>query len=138
LAEAPWLKEALMAMKDEVPGVRALAIISYDGFIIESFMPSSVDEDLVAAMGSSVLSIAERMGIDLGLGDFELGIVCGDEGYLLLTKITRDVILLLLVGKDVKLGIALYSAKRAAARIAEMLEAVSFEGAPTSEGPLSP
>lgn len=130
MAGGSSLKELLMSIKEGVPGVRALAIVSYDGFVMESFMPSSVDEDLMAAMGSSVLSIAERMGMDLGLGRFELGIICGEDGYLLLTKATRDVILLLLVGREVKLGIALYSAKRAANKIAEALGAAPVEGAP--------
>ncbi|RLI38574.1 hypothetical protein DRO60_03070 [Candidatus Bathyarchaeota archaeon] len=127
LAELARLREILNSIKEETPGVRALAVISYDGFVIESFMPSSVDEDLMAAMGSSVLSIAERMGIDLRLGDFELGIVCGSDGYLLLTRAGREAILILLVNKDVKLGVALYMAKRAAARVAEALEGVSIE-----------
>ncbi len=127
LAELARLREILNSIKEETPGVRALAVISYDGFVIESFMPSSVDEDLMAAMGSSVLSIAERMGIDLRLGDFELGIVCGSDGYLLLTRAGKEAILILLVNKDVKLGVALYMAKRAAARVAEALEGVSIE-----------
>jgi len=127
LAEQERLREILTSIKEETPGVRALAVISYDGFVIESFMPSSVDEDLMAAMGSSVLSIAERMGIDLRLGDFELGIVCGSDGYLLLTRAGKEAILILLVNKDVKLGVALYMAKRAAARVAEALEGVSIE-----------
>jgi len=127
LAELARLREILNSIKEETPGVRALAVISYDGFVIESFMPSSVDEDLMAAMGSSVLSIAERMGIDLRLGDFELGIVCGSDGYLLLTRAGKGAILILLVNKDVKLGVALYMAKRAAARVAEALEGVSIE-----------
>jgi len=130
LAEGGWLKDLLVSIKDEVPGVRALAIISYDGFIIESLIPSSVEEALMAAMGSSVLGIAERMSMDLGLGKFELGIICCEDGYLLLTKATKEIILLLLVGKEVKLGIALYSAKRAAARIAEALRRVPVEEAP--------
>ena len=127
LAELARLREILNSIKEETPGVRALAVISYDGFVIESFMPSSVDEDLMAAMGSSVLSIAERMGIDLRLGDFELGIVCGSDGYLLLTRAGKEAILILLVNKDVKLGVAFYMAKRAAARVAEALEGVSIE-----------
>ncbi len=118
------LRSLLLSIRDEVPGVRALAVISYDGFVIESFMPSSVDEDLMAAMGSSVLSISERMGIDLGLGGFELGIIAGTDGYVLLTKAGEEAILIVLVNKDVKLGIALYSVKKAASKVAEALRGV--------------
>ncbi len=127
MAELEKLRDILASIKNETPGVRALAVISHDGFVIESLMPSSVDEDLMAAMGSSVLSIAERMGIDLKLGEFEMGVVCGSDGYLLLTRAGEGAILLLLVNKDVKLGVAFYIAKRTAARIAEALEGVAVE-----------
>jgi len=124
VARTEELRNLLLSIRDDVPGVRALAVISYDGFVIESFMPSSVDEDLMAAMGSSVLSIAERMGIDLGLGNFELGIVAGADGYLLLTKAGEEAILMVLVNKDVKLGVALYSVKKAANKVAKLLEGI--------------
>jgi len=127
VAKVSELREVLNSIRDEVPGIRALAVISYDGFVIESFMPSSVDEDLMAAMGSSVLSIAERMGLDLRLGNFELGIVAGSDGYLLLTRAGREAILMVLVNKEVKLGVALYSVKRAAVKVAKALEGVSVE-----------
>ena len=121
------LRDVLASIREEVPGIRALALISYDGFIIESFMPSSVDEDLMAAMGASVLSIAERMGIDLRIGDFELGVISGSDSYVLLTKAGEYAILLVLVSKDVKLGIALYWVKRAAGKVAELLKKAPVE-----------
>ena len=121
------LREALASIKEEMPGVRALALISYDGFVIESFMPSSVDEDLMAAMGASVLSIAERMGIDLRIGDFELGIISGSDSYVLLTKAGEYAILVVLVNKEVKLGMALYWVKRVASKVAELLKGVPIE-----------
>jgi len=127
LEKAQDLKGLLASIRSEVPGVRAIAIISYDGFVIESLMPSSVDEDLMAAMGSSVLSIAERMGIDLRLGEFELGIVSGSDGYLMLTRAGQYAILLVLVNKEVKLGIALYAVKRAANKVATALEKAPVE-----------
>ena len=121
------LRDALASIREEVPGIRALALISYDGFVIESFMPSSVDEDLMAAMGASVLSIAERMGIDLRIGEFELGIISGSDSYVLLTKAGEYAILLVLVNKEVKLGVALYWVKRAASRVAELLKRAPIE-----------
>lgn len=122
------LRDVLASIREEVPGIRALALISYEGFIIESFLPSSVDEDLMAAMGASVLSIAERMGIDLRIGEFELGIISGTDSYVLLTKAGEDAILLVLVNKEVKLGVALYWVKRAASKIAELLKKMPVEG----------
>jgi len=121
------LRDALASIREEVPGIRALALISYEGFVIESFMPTSVDEDLMAAMGASVLSIAERMGIDLRIGEFELGIISGSDSYVLLAKAGEHAILLVLVNKDVKLGVALYWVKRAANKVAELLKRAPIE-----------
>ena len=53
--------DRLRNMQSSSPSIEASAIVSVDGLTIASALPSSVEEDRVAAMSAAILSLGERI-----------------------------------------------------------------------------
>ena len=113
--------EHVLKRLENVPGLEGSALISSDGFMLASSLPSDISEDRVAAMGAAMVSVAERVNKELGRGRFELAIISGGDGYTLATEVSVDAILIVLASKTAKLGLVFYEVRRAAEDLARVL-----------------
>ena len=86
----PNLLKKLLAA---IPEVKATAIISAEGLPIASALPQGVDETRIAAMTAALLSLSERAIIEMRKGDFDHLFIKGSEGYLLVTQIGPNAVL---------------------------------------------
>ncbi len=111
------LKEILKEFKASSADVEASAVVSVDGLIIASELPSDVEEDRVAAMSAAMLSLGERTSKELMKGSLEQVFVKGQEGYILLMGAGSEAVLTALARKDAKLGLVFLDMKRAADKI---------------------
>ena len=68
LSRADRLSGALHELQSSVADIQASAIVSVDGLIIASALPSGAGEDRVAAMSAAMLSLGERIAQELGRG----------------------------------------------------------------------
>jgi hypothetical protein len=102
------LNGVLNSLLDVSPDFEAAAIVSTDGFVIASVLPSATSDEKVGAMSAAILSLGERASSELGKGNLETVFVEGESGYLILTSITDDVLLLLSTSKYAKLGLVFY------------------------------
>ena len=101
--------------------VEASAIVSIDGLIIASALPSSVEEDRVSAMSAAMLSLGERIAGELRRGQLDQVYIKGDNGYIILTSVGEDAVLTVLARRGAKLGLIFLDMRRAAADLAELL-----------------
>jgi predicted regulator of Ras-like GTPase activity (Roadblock/LC7/MglB family) len=92
--------------------VQAAAIVTSEGFPIVSALPKGVDETVVSAMISALLSLSKRAVIDMQKGKFEEFCVEGDDGYLLILQVGPNEVLTISTSKKVKLGLLFLQAKR--------------------------
>ncbi len=113
--------ERLRDMRSSTPDIEASAIVSVDGLILASDLPSNVEEDRVSAMSAAMLSLGERIATELGRGDLDQVYIRGDEGYVFLMAAGEEAVLTILARREAKLGLVLLDAKRAAADIAAMV-----------------
>ena len=60
------LETLLRQAQGSVPGLEASALVSMDGLIIVSSLPSEIEEDRVAAMTAAMLGLGERTADELG------------------------------------------------------------------------
>jgi uncharacterized protein len=105
--------ERLRDLQANTPDVEASAVVSVDGLIIASSLPSSYEEDRISAMSAAMLSLGERIASELGRGALEQVYVHGDRGYVLLTSIGHDAVLTTLTREHAKLGLVFLEMKRA-------------------------
>jgi len=103
------------------PDVEASAVVSVDGLTIAAVLPSSVEEDRVAAMSAAMLSLGERIAGELGRGSLDEVYIHGDDGYVLLTSIGNGAVLTVLARKHAKLGLVFLEMRRAAADLEKLV-----------------
>jgi len=104
-----------------VADIQASAIVSVDGLIIASALPSGAGEDRVAAMSAAMLSLGERIAQELGRGELEQVYVKGDRGYVILMSIGEEAVLTVLAHERAKLGLVFLEMGRAVERLVRLL-----------------
>jgi predicted regulator of Ras-like GTPase activity (Roadblock/LC7/MglB family) len=104
----------LRQMQAASPDIEASAVVSVDGLIIASALPSDVEEDRVSAMSAAMLSLGERISAELGRGSLEQVYIKGSEGFVILTSIGSEAVLTALARKNSKIGLIFLEMQRAA------------------------
>jgi hypothetical protein len=80
-----------------------------------------MDEDRVAAMSASLLSLGERAAEGLGRGGLNQVYIEGDHGTVFLCGAEDEAVLVAVAAREAKVGMMLYEVRRAAERVAEVL-----------------
>lgn len=101
--------------------VEASALVSVDGLIMASALPPDVEEDRVSAMSAAMLSLGERIAMELGRGTLDQVYIRGDNGYVLLLDVGEEAVLTVLAHKEAKLGMLFLDMKRAAADLSRLV-----------------
>lgn len=107
----------LRDLQASAPDIIASAVVTADGLSLASNLPSSVEEERVAAMSAAMLSLGERIAQELQRGNMEEVYIRGEEGLVLLTAIGRDAVLTTLARSEAKLGLMLLEMRRTAAEL---------------------
>jgi uncharacterized protein len=101
--------------------IEASAVVSVDGLIIASALPRDVEEDRVSAMSAAMLSLGERIAIELGRGTLDQVFIRGEQGYVLLMSVGTEAVLTALARKEAKLGLVLLDMRRTAAELSRLI-----------------
>lgn len=115
------LVEELKNLQVSSPDIQASAIVSADGLIIASALPHNVEEDRVSAMSAAMLSLGERISIELRRGDLDQVYIRGDNGYVMLVAVGEDAVLTILAGVNAKLGLIFLDIKRTAEALEKLI-----------------
>lgn len=115
------LVDRLRSLQMTTPDVEASALVSVDGLIIASALPSGAEEDRVSAMSAAMLSLGDRIAGELGRGTLSQIFVKGDQGYVILMSVGQEAVLTVLAGREIKLGLVFLDMRRAAEDLARLL-----------------
>lgn len=97
--------------------IQGAALVTPDGLPLASTLPAGMDEERVAAMSAAMLSLAERIGMELARGKIDRIYVEGDQGYGVLTSCGEDAVFLVLASQAAKQGLLMLEIKRALAEL---------------------
>lgn len=92
----------------------ASSLVSSDGLTIASVMPEDLEEERIAAMAAAMLSLGDRISMELGRGDLNEVYIKGKLGYVLLTSVGESAVLTALISDEAKLGMIFLEMRRAA------------------------
>ncbi|MAU11217.1 MAG: hypothetical protein CL607_15460 [Anaerolineaceae bacterium] len=106
--------ERLRDLQSTTPEIEASAVVSVDGLIMASALPTGVEEDRVSAMSAAMLSLGERISSELGRGMLDQVYVKGLEGYVILMNVGDEAVLTTLVRQNAKLGLIFLDMRRSA------------------------
>ena len=113
--------DRLRDMQASSPTIEASAVVSVDGLAIAAALPSSVEEDRVAAMSAAMLSLGERIASELGRGGLEQVYIKGSSGYVILMSIGNEAVLTALAHENAKLGLILLDMHRTVEALAKLI-----------------
>lgn len=113
--------DCLREMQASSPHIEASAVVSVDGLTIASALPSSVEEDRVAAMSAAMISLGERIASELTRGALEQVYIKGSSGYVILMSIGSEAVLTALAHENAKLGLILLDMHRTVEAISKLI-----------------
>ncbi len=123
------LERTLKTLHIAVDGVKASVIVNNDGLLVAAYPPGDEDNPhqnptsspQVAAMSSTIISLAERTLRRLAQGDLERLLMEGEEGVIVVYPAGRAA-LAVLAEKGARFSQVLFATRKAAAQVAEILE----------------
>lgn len=101
--------------------VEGAALVSPDGLPIAARLPGGMDEERASAISAAMLSLGERIGLELSTGAIERLYVEGTNGYGILVGCGEDAVLLVLASRAAKQGLLMLEIKRTVAEIKSIL-----------------
>ena len=113
--------QRLRAMQAAAPDIEASAIVSVDGLIMASALPTDVEEDRVSAMSAAMLSLGERIASELGRGLLEQVYIRGGSGFIILTSVGKEAVITALARQEAKLGLVFLEMRRASEDIVKLV-----------------
>jgi predicted regulator of Ras-like GTPase activity (Roadblock/LC7/MglB family) len=120
-SRAELMVDRLRDLQASTSDVEASAVVSVDGLIIASALPSNVEEDRVSAMSAAMLSLGERIAGELGRGVLNQVYIRGKQGYVLLMSVGEDAVLTVMAREEAKLGLIMLDMRRAVEDLATFL-----------------
>ena len=118
---ADMLKSVLSELNGSTADIEASAVLSTDGLVMASMLPSGLDEDRVGAMSAAMLSLGDRTAKELARGKLEQVLIKGATGYVLLTGAGDEAVLTVLCKPNARLGLIFLDVKRASESVAKLL-----------------
>jgi len=115
------IQDVLRSLRAVSPDIVGSAMVSTDGFIIASLLPSEVDEELVSGMAAALLGVGERIATELMGGSMEQTYVRGRLGYVILNAVGQEALLIVLTTPDAKLGLVFLDVRRRVAELGKIL-----------------
>ncbi|NLF65191.1 MAG: hypothetical protein GX579_11400 [Chloroflexi bacterium] len=113
--------DRLRDLQAGTPDIEASAVVSVDGLIMASSLPTGVDEDRISAMSAAMLSLGDRIADELNRGRLERVYISGANGIIVLMAVGDDAVLTVLARKSAKLGLIFLDARRAAEDLTRLL-----------------
>ncbi len=115
------LVDRLRNLQSATADVEATALVSVDGLSIASALPQGVEEDRVSAMSAAMLSLGERIAIELRRGVLDEVYVRGEKGYVILRAVGEEAVLTVLARPQAKLGLLFLDMRRAVQELESIL-----------------
>lgn len=131
MTKAEAMAAALNEFLDVSWEVEAAAVVSPDGLPMASALPPDVEEDRLAAMSASLLTLGERAAHNLNRGELAQVLVEGERGYVLLMAAGPSAVLVAVTSHEAKVGLVLFEMKKAVESIAAVMDG-SFRQAGTA------
>jgi uncharacterized protein len=113
--------DRLRDLQAGTPDIEASAVVSVDGLIMASSLPTDVDEDRISAMSAAMLSLGDRIASELNRGTLEQVYIKGSDGIIVLMAVGEDAVLTVLAREKARLGLIFLDMRRATEDLARLL-----------------
>ncbi len=115
------LNSVLSELQTASGDIDACAVVSEDGLTMASSLPAHMEETSVSSMCAVMISMGQRISVELSRGSVEQLFVKGEAGMVISQYAGEHAVLMVLARKDAKLGLIFYDISRAAKRVQQIL-----------------
>ena len=120
-AVAERLKEIFKQLKNDVPGVTGIAIVSSDGRILaHDWHSKELEPDKLGAIGSTLLGFGKKTIEILSTGHFLQVLLQSTDGTVGVYSAGPKMVLMVSMGKEANHGILNHQSRRRAQEIADL------------------
>ena len=96
----------LQNLMDNIDGARSAAIVSAEGLIVQAILEEGISDIKLAAMTATILSVAERVLIELKSGRLDVSILQGDDGNFVVMEAGTELIVAICLDVDARMDTA--------------------------------
>jgi len=107
----------LQNIMDNVDGVRSAAIVSMEGLIVQAILEEGISDIKLAAMTATILSVAERVLIELKSGVLDVCILQGDQGNFAVMEAGKELIVAVCLDIDARMDTAFIEMRKVSEQI---------------------
>ena len=115
------LMECINELRFRSPGIIDVSIVSAEGLPIASVVLEQIEETRFAAMTAAMLSLGERVALELKKGGLKKIFVEGEHGHIITMQAGENAVLTVSSTPDAKLGLLFLDMSRAAEKVARLL-----------------
>lgn len=115
------MQDVLRGLRAASPEVVGSALVSIDGFIIASVLPSEIEEELVSGMAAAMLGVGERISSELMASRLEQTYVRSEKGYVILNAVGSEAVLVVLTTRQAKLGLVFIDVRRGSSELEKLI-----------------
>lgn len=116
----PTIRDLVTALRRR-DGVDAAIVLGRDGLLIDGTSSTALDPDGLAAHVPPLVHAAIEMGLTAQRGDFGLMVLEYARGSLVVTSLSADAVLLVLLRPDANLASLLYELRRHRAQLSALV-----------------
>ncbi|MEP7344274.1 MAG: roadblock/LC7 domain-containing protein [Gemmatimonadaceae bacterium] len=116
----PTIRELVSAIAQR-EGVEAAIVLGHDGLLIDGSTTGDLDAELLAALTPGIVAAAGEFAAVSKRGAFVSAIIELDRGIALLSSLTADALLLVLVHPSANVGSLLYEVRSHRGHIASLV-----------------
>ncbi len=102
-------------------GVEAVIVLGRDGLVIDSDAESHLDPEQAAALVPGLMTAADELGAMAARGETRTAVLEGERGFAIVSGVSSEALLLVLVRPNANLGQLLYELRRHRANIATLV-----------------
>lgn len=115
------IQDVLRGLRQASPDIVGSAVVSIDGFVIASVLPSEIDEELVSGMAAAMLGVGERISSELMASKMKQTYVRSEKGYVILNAVGDEAVLVVLTTKEAKLGLVFINLRRRSGELGKLI-----------------
>jgi predicted regulator of Ras-like GTPase activity (Roadblock/LC7/MglB family) len=116
----PTIRDLVSAIRRR-DGVEAAIVLGRDGLLIDSQSLAGLDSEHVAAHVPSIIQFADELGAAAARGELQTAVLEHERGLAVISALSGDAVLLVLLQPNANLGQLLYELRRNRANIAALV-----------------
>jgi predicted regulator of Ras-like GTPase activity (Roadblock/LC7/MglB family) len=116
----PTIRELVNAIGQR-DGVEAAIVLGHDGLLIDARVNGSLDADRLAALAPGIVAAASDFSAESARGAVVSAVLEYEHGVALISTLTADALLLVLVHPSANVGSLLYELRRHRGHIASIV-----------------